>query len=122
MNWEQIFEEYINYTGEESVFDYLKNNYHPPLPKRNGFKLNEKKCTVIHNGKETKLQKKAFKMLKYIYDKSPEIVTRQEIYDNVWEEVIVSERTIDTHVFAIRKAVPGIPLHTEKKLGLIWNN
>lgn len=122
MSWEQIFEEYINYKGEESVVEYLKKNYNVPLPKQNKFILNPNKCTVIHDGKEVKLKKRTFQMLKYIYDNSPNIVSREDIYAYVWEGMIVEERTIDPHVFAIRKAVPGIPLHTEKKLGLIWKD
>lgn len=120
MTWEQIFEKYINYSGEESVIEYLKQNYHAPLPRHNGFLLNPNKCTVVHNGKEIKLQKKTFKMLNYIYENRPRIVTREEIYDNVWEDVIVEERTIDVHIRKIRKEIPQIPIQTFKKLGLIW--
>jgi DNA-binding response OmpR family regulator len=124
MTWEEIFERYWKNEDDwkEGLVDHLKSKYNPPTPKQNGFQLNENKCTVIHDGKEVKLKKRTFQMLKYIYDNSPNVVSREDIYAYVWEGMIVEERTIDAHVFAIRKAVPGIPLYTEKKLGLIWKN
>jgi DNA-binding response OmpR family regulator len=122
MTWEQIFEDYIE--GKvglnKSVVDYLKDNYNVPLPKHKKFTIDKNKHAVVYNGIETKLQKKTFQVLSYLYDNMDKIVTRDEIYANVWEGMIVEERTIDVHVRKIRKNIPEIPLHTEKKLGLIW--
>lgn len=121
MSWEQIFEEYINYKGEESVVEYLKQNYHTPIPKQKGFSLNTSKHTVMHNGNQTKLEKRTFKMLNFIYKNRPNIVTRNEIYNHVWEDMIVEERTIDVHIRKMRKAIPEIPIQTIKNAGYIWN-
>ena len=120
MTWEQIFEDYINYRGDESIVQYLKDNYNVPLQKNKKFTIDKNKHAVVYNGIETKLQKKTFQVLSYLYDNMDKIVTRDEIYANVWEGMIVEERTIDVHVRKIRKNIPEIPLHTEKKLGLIW--
>ena len=122
MSWDKIFEDYIERKDglNKSVVDYLKDNYSVPLPKHKKFTIDKSKHTVVYDGIEIKLQKKTFQVLSYLYDNMDKIVTRDEIYANVWEGMIVEERTIDVHVRKIRKNIPGIPLHTEKKLGLIW--
>ena len=122
MSWDKIFEDYIE--GKvglnKSVVDYLKDNYSVPLPKHKKFIIDKNKHTVIYDGIETKLQKKTFQVLSYLYDNMDKIVTRDEIYANVWEGMIVEERTIDVHIRKIRKNIPIAPIQVIKKAGLIW--
>lgn len=122
MNWNEIFQSYWDNedASKDGIIEHLKNNYHSPLPKHNGFILNKNKNTVVHKGIEVRLQKKTFKMLNYIYENKNRVVSRDEIYENVWEDVIVDGRTIDVHARHIRKAIPEIPMKTIKKVGLIW--
>ena len=122
MTWEQIFEDYINYRGDESVVNYLKDNYNVPLAKNKKFTIDKNKHVVLYDGIETKLQKKTFQVLSYLHDNIGKVVTRDEIYANVWEGIIVEERTIDIHIRKIRRAVPKIPLQVIKKLGIILND
>lgn len=122
MSWEEIFENYANNKEfyKDSFIVHLKNNYSVPLPKNKKFTIDKKKHAVVYDGIEIKLQKKTFQVLSYLYDNVDKIATRDEIYENVWKGMIVEEGTINVHVRKIRKAVPGIPLHTIKNLGLIW--
>ena len=90
-------------------------------PKPQGYIFNEDKRLIEHNGVSYRLQKKNYQVAKFLYDNRNRIVTRDEIYANVWEGVVVEEGTIDVHIRKIRRGVPGIPIQTRKGLGLIWN-
>lgn len=124
MTWEEIFENYWKNEDDwkEGLIDHLKSKYNPPTKKTNGYTLDKKRYIVIHNGVETKIKKKTFEMLAYIYDNKGCIVSRNDIYKIVWDGVIVDEKTIDVHMRELRKSLPGIPLEVRKKVGIIWND
>jgi two-component system alkaline phosphatase synthesis response regulator PhoP len=48
------------------------------------------------------LPKKQFELLVILAKKPDKVHTREKIYDLIWGDTIVSERTIDVHVTRIR--------------------
>jgi DNA-binding response OmpR family regulator len=70
-------------------------------------KAGSQKISLKHkSGEETKLELTAnqFKVLYYLLRNEDKIVTRAELLREVWGDgVHVSDRTIDTHVYAIRR-------------------
>jgi DNA-binding response OmpR family regulator len=92
------------------------------LKKPEGYIFDTDKQIIEHNGVSYRLQKKNYQVAKFLYDNRNRIVNRDEIYANVWDGVIVEERTIDIHIKKIRTGVPGIPIQTIKGVGLIWND
>jgi len=69
-----------------------------------GLKINEDGKKVFVNNNEIKLTKKEYEILCLLIKYSPNIFTREEILDKVWQnESIVMERTVDVHVTRLRK-------------------
>jgi two-component system alkaline phosphatase synthesis response regulator PhoP len=58
------------------------------------------------NGKLTSLTKHEFDLLKYLIKNRVRVIKRDELLDEVWgDDVIVSSRTIDTHMANLRKKI-----------------
>lgn len=129
MTDEQIREAAIKYDNgafsETPIAHFMEGAfwYRNQLLKRStdGYIINDSKKVVEHNGIEYRLQKKNYQVAKYLYDNKGRIINKDEIYANVWEGMIVEERTVDVHLRKIRMGVPGIPIKTVKGVGYIWN-
>ncbi|MDE7466781.1 MAG: response regulator transcription factor [Muribaculaceae bacterium] len=65
---------------------------------------NEKIC--YYNGEELPLTRTEFEILQFFLTHRNRIYSRQEIISNVWgEDVVVSDRTIDTNLTRLRKKI-----------------
>tara|TARA_B110000977_G_C11034581_1_gene476548 strand:+ start:868 stop:1581 length:714 start_codon:yes stop_codon:yes gene_type:complete len=58
--------------------------------------------SVYVDGTEFELPKKQFELLVILAKNPNKVHTREKIYDQIWGDTIVSERTIDVHVTRIR--------------------
>lgn len=71
---------------------------------------------IYVDGKQFELPKKQFELLVFLAERPDKVHTREKIYDLMWGDSIVSERTIDVHITRIRhklnisciKSVKGI--------------
>ena len=62
------------------------------------------------NGKLVPLTKYEFEILKYLIENKERVIDRNEILEQVWgSEVIVSPRTVDTHLANLRKKIEDDP-------------
>jgi len=72
----------------------------------------------IKDGKEIQLHKREFELLSYLLSRGDKLVTRDEIFANVWgDNVIVTERTIDVHIHRIREKLGIELIRTLKGVG-----
>lgn len=61
---------------------------------------------VVNNKKEIHLRKKEFLLLRYLIQRSNQVVTRQELMYSVWNyDSMVSSNTIDSHLYNLRKTL-----------------
>ena len=79
--------------------------------------IDREKYTVIKNGKEFILPKKEFELLWLLISKANKVFTREEIYSNIWGNVVVGDRTIDVHVRKIREKLEIDNIKTIKGVG-----
>lgn len=86
------------------------------------YEINHADKSITYNGTKHVMPRKEFMMFCYIKDKEGKIVSRQELLENIWEGVIVDERTIDVHLRRIRMRFPDVPIVTRRCFGYIWNN
>jgi two-component system alkaline phosphatase synthesis response regulator PhoP len=101
----------------------LLRRYKPPTEtssaiKLNGFTIDKSRYVIIKDGNEIILARKEFEMLQYLVTRSEMVVTREEIFANVWGgDVIVGDRTIDVHISRIREKLGIESIKTIKGVG-----
>jgi len=75
--------------------------------------INFKSHEVLKSGKRLSLTALEFKLLKFFIEHKGEVVTRDNILDEAWEDAIVSPRTIDPHIVHLRKKIENDPSNPE---------
>jgi DNA-binding response OmpR family regulator len=65
-----------------------------------------KKYKASKNNKSLKLSFLEFKLLRFLISRKGEIVSRQDLLEQVWGyEAVHSTRTVDTHILSLRKKI-----------------
>jgi len=83
-----------------------------------GFAIDKNRYVIVKDGAEITLARKEFEMLQYLVTRTDKVVTREEIFANVWgENVIVGDRTIDVHISRIREKLSIDSIRTIKGVG-----
>jgi len=75
--------------------------------------VNFKSHEVHKAGKILHLTALEFKLLKYFIEHKREVVTRDNLLDDAWEDAIVSPRTIDPHIVHLRKKIENDPANPD---------
>lgn len=75
--------------------------------------INFKSHEVLKSGKKLYLTALEFKLLKFFIEHKGEVVTRDTILDEAWDDAIVSPRTIDPHIVHLRKKIENDPSNPE---------
>ena len=91
--------------------------------KASTLELDTIKRVAIIDGKEVILATKEYEILKYFLENKEQVISRNQILDNVWgEEYFGYDRTVDTHIKKLRKTIgdAAVPLQTIYKAGSIW--
>lgn len=71
--------------------------------------VNFKSHEVFKSGKKLHLTALEFKLLKYFIERRGEVLTRDMILDEAWDDAVVSPRTIDPHIVHLRKKIENNP-------------
>lgn len=73
--------------------------------------INFKSHQVLKAGKELHLTALEFKLLRFFVEHPGEVLTRDRILDETWEDAFVAPRTIDPHIVHLRKKIEDDPAH-----------
>ena len=68
-------------------------------------KLDTVNKTVFVNGEEKKITSIEWKLLEYLIDNKNRLVTKTEIFDNVWNDRFTTDGTLNVHIRKIREAI-----------------
>ena len=80
--------------------------------------IDKERYVVIIDGKEYTLVRKEFELLQFLASRPDKVVTREEIFENVWgADVVVGDRTIDVHIRRIREKLAIDSIRTIKGVG-----
>ncbi len=63
------------------------------------FEIDLKNQKALKKGKELKLRKKEFELLKFFVKNSNQVLSFQQIYQNVWDDWISNEKTIEQNIY-----------------------
>lgn len=83
-----------------------------------GFTIDKNRYVVVIGETEVTLARKEFELLQFLVSKPDKVVTREDIFANVWgEDVVVGDRTIDVHIRRIREKLGIDSIKTIKGVG-----
>ncbi len=85
--------------------------------KIDNMELNIAEKRVFINKKEIHLTKKEFEILTLLLENKGKVFPREKIIDYVWNDSIVTDRTIDVHITRLRKKIGKYGDHIKTKSG-----
>ena len=65
--------------------------------------------TVTAGGSDKKLTSMEFTLLSYLIDNPNRLVTKKELFDNVWKDKFTSDGTLNVHIRKLREAIEKDP-------------
>lgn len=75
--------------------------------------------TVYVNGTEKKITSIEFKLLEYLIENKNRLVTKNEIFDKVWNDKFTTDGTLNVHIRKIREAIEKDP-QDPKYIVTVW--
>jgi two-component system response regulator RegX3 len=75
--------------------------------------------TVFVNGEEKKITSIEWKLLSYLIENKNRLVTKNEIFENVWNDRFTTDGTLNVHVRKIREAIEKDP-QDPKYIVTVW--
>ncbi len=80
-----------------------------------------KEKQVYVGGKPIKLTSLEYKLLSYLIDHNGRLVTKRELFDNVWEDKFTGDGTLNVHIRRLREAIEPDP-NEPKYILTVWGN
>lgn len=74
---------------------------------------------VFHAGEEKKLTSLEYTLLKYLTDNANRLLTKQELFDNVWNDKFTSDGTLNVHIRKLREAIEEDP-QNPRRIVTVW--
>ena len=74
---------------------------------------------AIVNGEAKKLTSLEFKLLKYLTDNKGRLITKAELFDNVWNDKFTTDGTLNVHIRKIREEIEEDP-QNPKYIQTVW--
>lgn len=65
--------------------------------------------TIFIDGQERRLTNMEFKLLKYLTDNPNRLVTKDELFENVWTDKFTSDGTLNVHIRKLREEIEADP-------------
>lgn len=82
----------------------------------NNFQIDLENFTIESNGEKIEVEPRVFDLIIYLIENKAKVVTREELFDNVWKNQNVLDATLSNHIQAARMALgdDGKSQHTIK--------
>ncbi len=82
-------------------------------------KLDKVNKTLYMDGVEKKLTSMEYTLLEYLTANAGRLITKQELFDNVWKDRFTSDGTLNVHIRKLREAVETQP-ENPKRIVTVW--
>ena len=96
-------------------YSKLENNLYDD----GNLKVDYKNKKVFVKSNEVKLTSLEYKLLTYLIDNKKRLVTKDEIFDNVWNDKFTTDGTLNVHIRKIREQIEDDP-NEPKYITTIW--
>lgn len=74
---------------------------------------------VLVNGTEAKITSIEYKLLKYMTENANRLITKAELFDNVWNDKFTTDGTLNVHIRKIREEIEEDPKNP-KYIVTVW--
>ena len=105
----------------EKLGDYIMNVVEARLGKRflsfRGLQMNLDRKTVTIDGQPTNLTRTEFDLLCLLLSNRDQVLSRQQLMENIWEGVIVTDRAVNVHITRLRKKIGPYASHIVSRQG-----
>ena len=105
----------------ERLGDYVMNVVEARLGKRvlsyRGLHVNLGRKTVLADGNPVSLTRTEFDLLSLLLSNRGQVLSRQQLMETLWPDVIVSDRTVDVHITRLRKKIGSYASHIVSRQG-----
>lgn len=81
--------------------------------------INEETMRINVKGKEVQLKAKEFKLFQYLFEHKNTIVTKEQLFYNVWGDYNFSDGTLNVHIRKLREKIEEVP-NEPKIIKTIW--
>lgn len=85
----------------------------------NSIKLDHNFRQVIVDGKPVKLKNMEYKLLRYLFENSNKIITKDELLNNVWQDKFIEDGTLTVHIRRLRQIIEKDP-DNPKYIKTVW--
>ena len=105
----------------ERLGDYVMNVVEARLGKRvlsfQGLQVNLGRKSVTIDGNPVSLTRTEFDLLQLLLSNRGQVLSRQQLMDTIWADVVVTDRTIDVHITRLRKKLGPYASHIVSRQG-----
>lgn len=84
-----------------------------------GLKVDLQSGKVFVNNDEVKFKAMEYKLLIYLINNRNRIINKEELFKNVWEDIITADGTLNVHVRHIREKIEN-DANNPKRLKTVW--
>lgn len=85
----------------------------------NSLFVDKEAMKVYVKGKDVSLKTKEFKLLVYLYENKNKVVSKDELFSNVWGDTFFSDGTLNVHIRKIREKIEESP-NEPKHIKTVW--
>jgi len=82
-----------------------------PAPRSASLRVDLEAEALWRGGERVHLRTKTWQVLRYLLDRPGALVTKAQLLDAVWGDVVVSEETLTKSISEVRKALGDDPRH-----------
>lgn len=90
-----------------------------PSPDHCPITLDTSSGKVFVNGKEISLREKEYRLLSYLMQEKGRIVSKEELFENVWEDTFTGDGTLNVHIRHLREKLEKDP-NNPQWIQTIW--
>ena len=85
----------------------------------NDIRLEKQARKVYVEGKEIELKQREFKLFTYLFEHPHVVITKEELFANVWGDAFYSDGTLNVHIRKLREKIEKDPNHPTRIL-TVW--
>jgi len=88
----------------------MTNNYDKSETDNYGpITINKETMSIRVYGKDVSLKAKEFKLFMYLFENRNKIVTKEQLFYNVWGDYNFSDGTLNVHIRKLREKIEEVP-------------